>query len=47
MYVTRNGKIYVMVQDTRKSTASGYQWIYIPERKWLRMTDQQKARYII
>jgi len=47
MYVTKNGKIFVMVQDSKKTSKCGMKWVYIPEKKWLRMTDQQRARYIV
>ena len=47
MYVIKNGKICVMVQDSKKTSKYGMKWVYIPERKWLAMTDQQKARYIV
>ena len=47
MYVIKNGKVCVMVQDSKQSNKYGMKWVYIPERKWLRMTDQQKARYIV
>lgn len=47
MYVTRNGKIFVMVQDSKQTSKYGMKWVYIPEKKWLRMTDQQRARYIV
>ena len=46
MYVIKNGKVCVMVQDSKKASKYGMKWVYIPEKKWLRMTDQQKARYI-
>ena len=47
MYTVKNGKVYVMVQDTKKPEYGSYKWVYIPECKWLRMTDQQKKRYIV
>ena len=42
MWIVRNGKIMIMVQDTMKKM----KWVYIPERKWDAMTAQEKERYI-
>ena len=42
MWITENGKTYIMMQDTRK----GMKWVYIPEKKWDAMTAQEKTRYI-
>lgn len=47
MYVIKNGKVCVMVQDSKQANKYGMKWVYIPEKKWLRMTDQQRARYIL
>ena len=47
MYVVKNGKCCVMVQDTKRPTKYGFKWTFITETKWLRMTDQQRARYIV
>ena len=47
MYVTKNGKIFIMAQDSKQAGKYGMKWVYIPERKWLRMTDQQRAHYIV
>ena len=47
MYVVKGNRVCIMVQDTKKSTKYGYKWTFIPEAKWLRMTDQQRARYIV
>lgn len=44
--VDKNGKVCVMVQDTQKANKYGLQWVYIPERKWQRMTEEQRKRYI-
>ena len=38
--VTHFGRVCVMVCER----VTG-RWTYIPERKWLRMTDTQRARY--
>lgn len=43
MWIVRNGKIVIMAQDTRR----GGKLVYIPERKWIRLTDEQRARYSI
>lgn len=42
MWCVKNGKVCIMMQDTRK----GMKWVYIPERKWDAMTAQEKERYI-
>lgn len=42
MWITENGKTYIMVQDTKR----GMKWVYIPGKKWDAMTDQGKERYI-
>lgn len=42
MWCVRNGKVQIMVQDTKR----GMKWVYIPEKKWDSMTDQEKERYI-
>lgn len=47
MYVVKGNRVCIMVQDTKKPTKYGYKWTFIPEAKWLRMTDQQRARYIV
>lgn len=44
--VNDQGKVCVMVQDTKKPCKAGYEWVYIPERKWDRMTEEQRKRYI-
>ena len=46
MYTVKNGKIMVMVQDSKRKDVIGYKWVYIPARKWEKMTDEQKKRYI-
>ena len=44
--IYKNG-VHIMVQDTEKKDRHyGYKYVYIPEKKWLAMTEQQKARYI-
>lgn len=47
MYTVKNGRPCIMVQDSKKPTGYGYKWVYIPLRKWDRMTEEQRARYII
>ena len=42
MWVVKNGKVQIMVQDTQR----GMKWVYIQERKWDAMTAQEKERYI-
>lgn len=42
MWIVRNGKVQIMVQDTMKRM----KWVYIPECKWDAMTAQEKERYI-
>lgn len=45
--VTKKG-VCIMVQDTQKrDKAYGYKYVYIREKVWLRMTEQEKQRYII
>lgn len=45
--VTKKG-VCIMVQDTQKrDRAYGYKYVYIREKVWLRMTEQEKQRYII
>lgn len=40
--VARNGKVCVMVYDVKRG-----KYVYIPERKWLAMPDEQKVgRYV-
>lgn len=46
LYCVKNGKVCVMVQDTKKATKYGLEWVYIPERKWASMSEEQKKRYI-
>jgi len=43
--VAKHG-VSVMAKDTQKPTKYGYKWVYIPERKWLRMSEKQKKRYL-
>lgn len=42
MWVVKNGKVMIMMQDTQNKM----KWVYIPERKWDAMTAQEKERYI-
>lgn len=42
MWVVKNGKVSIMVQDTQKKM----KWVYITEKKWDAMTAQEKERYI-
>ena len=42
MWVIKNGKVMIMVQDTMKSM----KWVYIQEKKWDAMTATGKERYI-
>jgi hypothetical protein len=42
MWVVKNGKAMIMVQDTRHKM----KWVYIPEKKWDSMTVAEKERYI-
>ena len=44
--VNDQGKVCVMVQDREKPCKAGYEWVYIPERKWDMMTEEQRKRYI-
>ena len=37
MWIVHNGKVMIMLQDTMKRM----KWVYIPERKWDAMTDQE------
>lgn len=46
MWCVHGSKVCIMVQDTQKKTRYGLKWVYIPEKKWDAMTDQEKARYI-
>lgn len=46
MYCVKNGKTFVMVQDTKKATKYGLEWVYISERKWKRMSEEEKKRYV-
>lgn len=44
--VTKKG-VCIMVQDTQKrDKAYGYKYVYIPEKTWLKMSEEQKSRYI-
>lgn len=36
--VCYKGRVCFMVHD-------GHKWIYIPERRWVRMTDAERAKY--
>lgn len=47
MWCVYKSGVHVMVQDTKKRTKNGFQWVYIPEKTWLKMTDEAKARYIV
>lgn len=38
MLVIHNGRACFMVYNGRK-------WVYIPERRWVKMTDAERARY--
>lgn len=42
MWVVKNGKVSIMVQDIKR----GMKWVYIPEKKWDSMTATEKERYI-
>ena len=42
MWVCKNGKVMIMVQDTKNRM----KYVYILERKWDAMTAQEKERYI-
>ena len=47
MYTTKKGKIMVMVQDSKKPEKYGFKWVFIPAVKWEKMTEKEKARYIV
>lgn len=46
MWCIYKSGVHIMVQDTKKRTKNGFQWVYIPEKQWLKMSKEQKARYI-
>ena len=41
MWVVYRGKVHIMMYDTRKK-----KYVYIPEKTWDAMTDEQKMRYV-
>ena len=44
--IYKNG-VHIMVQDTQKRDRRGLlKWVYIPGKTWLKMSEEQKARYI-
>lgn len=48
MWVVCSKGVCIMVQDTKKrDRAYGYKYVYIPERQWLKMSESEKARYIV
>lgn len=48
MWCIYKSGVCIMVQDTKKRDRRGLlKWVYIPEKTWLKMTDEAKARYIV
>ena len=47
MWCVHKGQIAIMVQDAMRRDRNGYRWVYIPEARWLGMTEAEKARYIV
>lgn len=47
MWCIYKSGVCIMVQDTKKRTKNGFKWVYIPEKNWLKMSDEAKARYIV
>ena len=47
MWCVHGSGVCIMVQDTKKRDRRGLlKWVYIPEKTWLKMSDEQRARYI-
>ena len=46
MWCVYKGHIAIMVQDTRKRNKNGLRCVYIGEKQWFAMTDEQRQRYI-
>ena len=47
MWVVHRSGVCIMVQDTQKRDHRGLlKWVYTPEKTWLKMSDEQRARYI-
>lgn len=46
MWCVYKNHVCIMVQDTMRKTKNGLRWVYIREKIWLAMTDEEKGRYI-
>lgn len=46
MWCVYRDHVCIMVQDTMRKTKNGLRWVYIPEKQWLRMTEDERRRYI-
>ena len=46
MWCVYRSHICIMVQDTKRKDKNSFKWVYIPEKRWLAMSEDERMRYV-